>query len=169
MLNHHYFIDMFVQRPAATTTYQQNSIVLSRLTPAVMQAALKWQVDLQKDPRFYGAAILMEPFIPGAFTPKDNKGNAWPHPTSFYVIEPFIEGRDTQPGRAEEEAELLRACSKAVEKAADPGTVLSKYPNYALVGTPAVEFYGKNLPRLQEIKRRVDPNNRFNKGIKIVA
>ncbi|KAF9077185.1 hypothetical protein BDP27DRAFT_1311958 [Rhodocollybia butyracea] len=161
--------EMFVQRPATTTTYQQNSIVVSRLTPAVMQAALKWQVDLHKDPRFYGAAILIEPFFPGAFTPKDNKGNAWPHPRSFYVIEPFIEGRDTQPGRAEEEAELLRACSKAVENAADPGTILSKYPNYALVGTPAIDFYGENLPRLQAIKRRVDPKNRFNKGIKIIA
>lgn len=159
---------MIVQRPATTTTYQQNSIVLSRLTPAVMQAALKWQVELQKDPRFYGAALLMEPFFAGAFA-SDTGKNAWPHPTSFHVIEPFIEGRNTHPGWAEEEAEHLRACSKAVEEAADPGTVLSKYPNYALVGTPAAEFYGKNLARLQEIKRRVDPDNRFNKGIQIAA
>ncbi|KAF9078538.1 hypothetical protein BDP27DRAFT_15595 [Rhodocollybia butyracea] len=133
--------------------------------PAVMQAALKWQVDLQEDPRFYGAALLIEPFFAGAFA-SGGKGNAWPHPTSFHVIEPVIQGQNTHPGW---EAEHLRACSKAVKEAADPDTVLSKYPNYALVGTPAVEFYGKNLARLQEIKKRVDPDNRFNKGIQIAA
>jgi len=160
--------DMFVQRPSPGTTYQQNSLVVSQLTPAIMQAALDWQVELQKNPRFFGASLLVEPFFPGAFTSDDTK-TAWPHSTpAWHVVEVFIEERDAQPGHAEENAEHLRACVKAMEKVANPGTVLLKYPNYALVGTPAIEFYGKNLPRLKEIKKKLDPKNRFNKGIKIV-
>lgn len=135
-----------------------------------MQAGLDWQTALQKDnPRFYGASLLIEPFFPGAFSSDDAKG-AWPHnSTGLHVVEVFIEQRDVQPGNAEENAEHLRACVKSMEAVAEPGTVLNKYPNYALAGTPAIEFYGKNLERLKAIKQKLDPENRFNKGINIVA
>ncbi|KAJ7183743.1 hypothetical protein C8R46DRAFT_1308699 [Mycena filopes] len=33
------------------------------------------------------------------------------------------------------------------------------YPNYALFGTPLTDIYGSNLPRLKEIKARVDSHN----------
>ncbi len=33
----------------------------------------------------------------------------------------------------------------------------SPYPNYALFGTPVEKLYGDNLPKLKEIKARVDP------------
>jgi hypothetical protein len=157
---------MFVHRPAPGTTYQQHSVVLSELTPAVMQAALDWQVQVQSDPKYFGAALLIEPFFPGSLQADDSM-TAWPHSSpSLHVVEMFIEGPN---GDAAEESALLRAAEKAIQAAADPNTILLKYPNYALVGTPAVEFYGnKNLGRLQLIKTKMDPKNRFNKGIQIV-
>ena len=33
------------------------------------------------------------------------------------------------------------------------------YPNYALFDTPLEGLYGTNLPRLQAIKKAVDPKN----------
>jgi FAD/FMN-containing dehydrogenase len=35
----------------------------------------------------------------------------------------------------------------------------SVYGNYAVAGTPLEEIYGENLPRLQALKREVDPTN----------
>lgn len=34
------FVDMFIQRPAPTSTYQQDNVVVKYLTPEVMQTAL---------------------------------------------------------------------------------------------------------------------------------
>jgi hypothetical protein len=33
------------------------------------------------------------------------------------------------------------------------------YPNYAIFDTPLVKLYGANVPRLQQIKAEVDPEN----------
>ena len=33
------------------------------------------------------------------------------------------------------------------------------YPNYAIFGTPLEKMYGANVPRLQAIKKAVDPEN----------
>lgn len=32
------------------------------------------------------------------------------------------------------------------------------YTNYALFGTPLEQMYGKNVPRLREIRKRYDPD-----------
>ena len=34
----------------------------------------------------------------------------------------------------------------------------ARYTNYALFGTPLEQIYGKNVPRLREIKERYDPH-----------
>ena len=33
------------------------------------------------------------------------------------------------------------------------------YPNYAIFGTPLTDMYGGNVPALQALKRRIDPQN----------
>lgn len=35
----------------------------------------------------------------------------------------------------------------------------SKYTNYAMYDTPLGDIYGQNVPRLQSIKKAVDPQN----------
>ena len=133
-----------------------------------MQAAFDWQTALQKDnPWFYSATILYEPFCPGALISDDTK-STWPHSSpTMHVVLVGIMQPDAEPGHAEGNAEHLRACVKAMENAAG-GAVLNKYPTYALVGTPAEAFYRKNLKKPQKIKKRLDPHNRFNKGITII-
>jgi FAD/FMN-containing dehydrogenase len=160
-----YHIDMIVRRPGPDTTSQQTSVVVSKITPAVMQAALDWQVKMHADPKYFGARLLIEPFFTGSLQ-VDDSNTAWPHSSpSVHIIMIIIERPN---GDAAEEKDHLRAAERSIAAAAEPGTVLLKYPNNALVGNPAVEFYGKNLPRLQAIKKRVDPKNRFNKGIQII-
>lgn len=33
-----------------------------------------------------------------------------------------------------------------------------RYPNYAIADTPVAELYGKNVPALRALRRRVDPD-----------
>ena len=83
----------------------------------------------------------------------------------MHIIQLFIEQTNAQPGDADENAAQLRRGAGLIEQAA--GGTLPRYPNYMLQGTPANQFYGENLPQLQDIKRIFDPRNRFNKGIMI--
>src|SRR5277367_497325 len=43
------------------------------------------------------------------------------------------------------------------------------YGNFALVGDTAADWFGSNLARLHELKRKWDPSNRFSKGIPMAA
>ena len=65
--------------------------------------------------------------------------------------------------RDAEVAAMLRQSSAAVRAAAlaDGQDVASAaiYPNDALFGTPLEDIYGANVPRLREIRKRVDPKD----------
>jgi FAD/FMN-containing dehydrogenase len=110
--------------------------------------------------------VLIEPFFKDCFT--STVEVAWPPvPTSdLHVIELIIQQPDAAEGHAEENAAHLREAAKRIAAAAQKEgiRVLSKYPNYALHGTPAVEFYGGKLDLLKDLKKRYDPSDRFNKG-----
>jgi hypothetical protein len=43
------------------------------------------------------------------------------------------------------------------------------YGNFALVGDTAPEWFGSNLARLRELKKKWDPRNRFSKGIPMAS
>lgn len=59
--------------------------------------------------------------------------------------------------------DAIRSSKKTLDAAAaKQGQDLSRtaiYNNYALAGTPIEGFYGKNIPRLRQIRKRVDPFN----------
>jgi Berberine and berberine like len=60
-------------------------------------------------------------------------------------------------------AAMLRQSSAAVRAAAlvdgqDVGSA-AIYPNEALIGTPLEDIYGANVPRLREIRKKVDPKD----------
>ena len=57
----------------------------------------------------------------------------------------------------EESANRLSAVAQAEGLLSnDP---LALYGNYVDANTPLVDIYGENLPSLQELKAKVDPNN----------
>lgn len=149
-----------------TSNYQQHSVVVKFLTTAVINAAVDWQTELLQDPRWAGLQLLFEPFIPGAFASHYTDG-PWPHSSeTMHIVQLIIEQVNaTDPGDAEENINQLRFGGSLIERAAGIGNVLERYPNYVLQGTPAIEFYGPNLPRLEALKKQFDPGNRFNKDI----
>jgi len=155
-----------VSHPAMTSNYQQHSVVVKFLTTAVINAAVDWQTELLQDPRWAGLQLLFEPFIPGAFASHYTDG-PWPHSSeTMHIVQLIIEQVNaTDPGDAEENINQLRFGGSLIERAAGIGNVLERYPNYVLQGTPAIEFYGPNLPRLEALKKQFDPGNRFNKDI----
>ena len=60
-------------------------------------------------------------------------------------------------------ANALRNMSSTIRTAAlvDGQNVshAAKYVNYALFSTPLVDMYGKNVERLREIRRAIDPED----------
>lgn len=158
----------FVHHPEPTSNYQQHSVVTSSMSAAVLQAGADWQTALAKDPRFAGASLLFEPFIPGSFSSHDKKG-AWPHSSkSLHVIQLFIEQLNAKAGDDVVNAQKLREGAALIEKAAGASTLQPRYTDYVLQGTPADQFYGANLAKLKTIKKKFDPKNRFNTNIAIV-
>jgi hypothetical protein len=49
--------------------------------------------------------------------------------------------------------------AKLIEEGYEGVTTAPVYSNYALWDAPAEKLYGSNLPKLQEIKRKVDPED----------
>lgn len=167
--------EMYIHPPAKGTIFQQHNLVLSKLTPEIMKAGLEWQAEIQKDPRFYGASLLFEPFRPGAFSPTsssnkkdEDERSAWPHSSyNTYIINIIIEQRNFSPEHIQENNAHLRECVRRMEEKAESGTVLPRYPNYYLAGVPVEEYYAGNLGKLRKVKARVDPQGVFKSGIRI--
>ncbi|KAF9077187.1 hypothetical protein BDP27DRAFT_1413630 [Rhodocollybia butyracea] len=157
----------FVSHPLPTDDYQQHSIVVRSMTTSILQAAVDWQTPLLSDPRWAGLQILIEPFIPNSFASHFTTG-PWPHsyPT-MHVIQLFIQESNAATSDFTENFNQLVTGAGLVEAAAGSNNVLQRYPNYYLQGTPANQFYGSNLAKLEAVKGEFDPHNKFNKGIAI--
>ncbi|KAF8993100.1 hypothetical protein BDQ17DRAFT_1368779 [Cyathus striatus] len=132
--------EMYIHPPPAGALFQQHNLArLANRTP--------------KRPRFYGASTLRTILPRRISSPstqtkhgKEDKRSAWPHSSpTLHIIN----------------------CIEAMEKVAEKGTVLPRYPNYNLAGVPAEEYYGDNLERLRGIKKRLDKGGVFKTGIKI--
>lgn len=57
--------------------------------------------------------------------------------------------------------EMKKSAAYLLKVAADEGQSVYpqiRYPNYSLQDTPLVELFGDNLPALQALKSKVDPN-----------
>jgi FAD/FMN-containing dehydrogenase len=159
----------FVKHPAADTNYQQHSVMIEHMTADFIQTAISWQLSILSDPRWAGVQMLFEPFVPKCFSAHTSSESAWPHSNEHVaVVQVFIEQPNAKKGDEVENAKKLREGSDLMESVKGIGKVLPRYPNYYLQGTPAVEFYENNLPKLKAIKQKLDPKNRFNKGVSIV-
>ncbi len=65
----------------------------------------------------------------------------------------------------------MRECVERIHNAArgEGIEVVKNYPNYLLAGSPAEDFYEKEtLEMLKGLKRKYDPDNILNKGIRII-
>ncbi|KAF8993098.1 hypothetical protein BDQ17DRAFT_1312515 [Cyathus striatus] len=157
----------FISHPDPTTVYQLHSVVVNKMTPEIVQAAVDWQTSVEKDPR-YDVLVFFETYIPGAFS-SHATSSAWPHSSNtMHVIQLNIQQANATTKDATANAATLRAGAKLIETAAGSSSVLPRYPNYSLQGTAASEFYGSNLAKLKTIKKKFDPSNIFDTKINIL-
>ncbi|KAJ6529113.1 FAD dependent oxidoreductase [Mycena vulgaris] len=124
-----------------------DTVPVTGYTPALVDAILNetifWSAHLAP---FGGLAVSynIEPFLPAAVSTT--------HPATAFPWHPHRR-RLTVPNQL-----LLLMGIKALAVA--EGVLGSnKYTNYAMYDTPLSDIYGQNVPRLQSIKKAVDPQN----------
>ena len=102
----------------------------------------------------------MEPFLPTLFT-HNTTPSAYPpnrtqdlSPINIYYAWLSPESDQVVYDAIRTSAQTLQA--HAIDSDVDSALV---YPNYAIFDTPLIDLYDTNLPRLQAIKKVVDPGN----------
>lgn len=157
--------------PIGTTTGIRNSfstVPIVEYTPAVIDAIIN-QTMIQGKALAQKSAVVVshsiESFTPG-FLSHGLTGTAYP-PDRVHAFSPFFinyawvsQAFDNDFNTAMTEAQVaIRnvATSESIGKQA--AQFASLYPNYAPSNTPLDQMYGKNLPMLKAIKKKVDPEN----------
>ncbi|KAK7043767.1 hypothetical protein VNI00_008379 [Paramarasmius palmivorus] len=125
---------------------------------------------MQNETNYYSARLqssglllngyVVEPFLPEAYK-KGDTDTAYPpnraeniHPMNIYYAW-------VNAGSDSSLFEVSRNTAASLQQfAANQGILASaKYPNYSIFNTDLKDMYGRNLKRLQEVKRRVDPKD----------
>ncbi|PFH53329.1 hypothetical protein AMATHDRAFT_55211 [Amanita thiersii Skay4041] len=160
-----------VTAPPANITFGQrnafNTVPIleysSDMINAIANETMFWTRELSnKTATLLSYAI--EPFL--SSIPAFNKGatSAYP-PDRSRVLSPFDISYSWLSGTYDNDfylalrqsAAQLRAV--AMEYGQNAVGNAAVYPNYALIGTPLKDMYGRNVPRLRALKKRVDPKN----------
>ena len=112
-------------------------------------------------------AYVVEPFLQ-SYLSHANSPSAFPDPAArqpgkalspllVFFCWPDQVDDDVFVAAVEESAERLSVIARAEGLLIDEPTSL--YGNYAQATTPLVDIYGDNLPSLQALQRKVDPEN----------
>ncbi|KAJ7487921.1 FAD dependent oxidoreductase [Mycena latifolia] len=141
-----------------------DTVPVTTYTPALINAILNetifWSAHLAP---FGGFAVSynIEPFLPSA-VPSTNPPTAFPGtrtpgvalcPTNFFLWLPQTSD-DIFHNAMHQSIAQIKALAIA------EGVLGSdKYTNYAMYDTPLADIYGPNVPRLESIKKSVDPQN----------
>ncbi len=149
--------------------------MLSSFGSSIFTAGASWVANLQARPdgeRFNGAGIFYMPFMKNAFTTTSATKGVWPPPgvTTLSAVSVILSQPGSLPGHPEENATLMREGVKAVEEAAQKEgiNVVKNYPNYLIRGSEPTDFYDEEtLDLLRKLKKKYDPSDMFNKGIRI--
>ena len=90
---------------------------------------------------------------------------AWPHDTRRHVMQ-LVLGCKSGDAPPDVRDIVMEQLNKAGAQIAGPGKTPKEWlPGFLNEWNDLGEVYGANLPKLQELKKRYDPSNRFNKGI----
>ncbi|KAJ7091867.1 FAD dependent oxidoreductase [Mycena belliarum] len=148
-----------------------HSLCLQAYTPAMMAA-------IANETNFWGAKLApsgvslisydVEPFLPSLYTHNpDGAPTAFPFARTDPGLLPLmLYYAWAPPGTVGAPDGTFHAAMKAsvahlLRVAAADGQDVARaplYPNYVLADTPLERVYGRNLPRLRAIRRRVDPH-----------
>ncbi|KAI0289881.1 FAD-binding domain-containing protein [Multifurca ochricompacta] len=136
----------------------------SALLNVIVNETLFWGAKLAQLDLGTIASYDIEPFDAGLFTHSPaSQPSAYPPDRSRALFPTNLYFGWTNPAFDGEVANALRESTRMVRNAAvadgqDVQTA-AVYGNYALFGTPIEDVYRNNVPRLKEIRQRVDPEN----------
>ncbi|CAE6425123.1 unnamed protein product [Rhizoctonia solani] len=159
-----------VQASPANATYGLrgafNTVSLKNYSQPIMKLVLDQCKNLGEQASFKFKTNLfisydVEPFLPTMSA--RSKGGAYPHddflmPLNLYFA--WVSPLDDEwfHDAIEESARVIR--EQAIAEGQDiAGAKQIKYGNYASATENLTSIYGSNLPRLQELKQKYDPNN----------
>lgn len=163
------FLSLVKASPPFTSSALQrvlfNTVSLAQYTPAILKVIVNETIFWGSQPSLAASSPLIsygvEPFLPSLFA--HGAPSAYP-PSRSISLSPFNiyfrwirESYDNDfYAAARESAAHIRACAIAEGQDIAGAAV---YPGYALFGTPISDLYGANLPALQALKAKVDPDN----------
>ncbi|KAK3670285.1 hypothetical protein LTR78_009839 [Recurvomyces mirabilis] len=132
----------------------------------------KWYEDTIKSyPGFGdGSTVLLEFMQENAFNSSPSRtSTAWPHSGHRHVMQVVV-GCKTSGSSIPDIKEKAHARLAAVmpEVAGDKATK-EYHAGFLNEFNHVSEVYGENYERLREVKKRYDPQNRFNRGVDLVA
>ncbi|GLB42526.1 putative oxygen-dependent FAD-linked oxidoreductase family protein [Lyophyllum shimeji] len=166
------FLSLVKSSPANSTYGQRgifNSVSLTQYTPTILDAILNetvfWGSHLSFDTGVF-ISYDVEPFLPSLFSHGAASSSAYPPargtgllPLNIYYAWSLELSDDKFHEAARQSAARIKDLAIAEGQDIVDAAV---YPNYAIYDTPLVGLYGGNVPALQALKARVDPQNVMN-------
>jgi len=154
-----------VQDPLVTAGERKvmDGATLRKITAKKILKAFDWYSNLTAAfPDAFKSAILFEPMFHSAFDNIKSKNAAWPHRSrrAFGIV--GVNARWTNPLNDKVLIKKTREGAALLKKGEELEPL---YPNYVLFGTPLKGIFQHNLPRLTNLKRKLDPTCLFNKGL----
>ncbi|KAJ7108931.1 FAD dependent oxidoreductase [Mycena crocata] len=160
------FLELVQAPPASETTGRGafHTVSVRELTPNLIDAILNetnfWASKLNPEgATFISTAI--EPFLPSIYT-HNTIPTAFPGSSAAFLPLNLYFAWTPATADATFQDAIRQSAAHITQVAIAEGQVLEKLPlysNYALFDTPLTRLYGANLPRLQAIKKKVDPRD----------
>jgi FAD/FMN-containing dehydrogenase len=163
------FLDLFNSLASENTSPTQrgyaNGVSVTQYSPSVFDTAVNqtlfWGTEIGAlDPEAF-VGIYFEPFLTNLFShgpdsayPPDRSHALFPTPVAIAFSNASLD--DTVARAVRNFSDTITAAAVADGQNLTDAAV---YPNYALFDTTIEDIYGANIPRLQAIKKAIDPEN----------
>ncbi|KAH9990402.1 FAD-binding domain-containing protein [Russula vinacea] len=168
-LSRHKFLD-YVESLSPLISFDGRRVLyddapITQYSPAISEVFVNqikfWGAYLYALDNNITVTTTLEPFDKGLFS--HGSDSAYPPDRSQAVFPSVLTVEWSNASLDDTMANALRNMSSTIRTAAlaDGQNVshAAKYVNYALFSTPLVDMYGKNVERLREIRRAIDPDD----------
>ncbi|KAK7448815.1 hypothetical protein VKT23_013545 [Stygiomarasmius scandens] len=163
------FISLVQSSPSNATSGQRgvfNTVPVPTLSANVINAMFNETVFWGNKLQFSSGTFIsydIEHFLPSILT-HNTSPSAWPPTRDTAYMPQFIYYAWLSESEDQDFYDAIRQSSEqiarvAIQEGQQGVETAPPYPNYAIFDTPVELMYGDSLPRMRNVKARVDPNN----------